>query len=497
MSEQPVPVLRAQHLSKRYGGTTALRDFSMDLAPGEVVAFVGHNGAGKSTVSKIIAGFVQADEGTLEIAGEVVENWSPKEATKQGVSLVPQQFAIVPELTVEENILLGGLVSREKLESAAQSLGLTGVLRTPAGDVSPALHRLTMIGRALVREPKIMILDEPTAAFSSAETRRLFTIVETLKQQGIAFIYISHRLQEVLDISDRVIGMSMGAIICDLPSGELTKDGLADIISGSHGVMHGGQTDAQVARRESVGQAEALMRVENLRTPEKLREVSFEVHRGEVLGITGLIGAGRSSLLNTIWGMHGRPEADRLEIGGRPLSASSPRAAVKQGLAFVPEGRMRTSVIPDLDVTENVMMATLRAGKRLKNPLINKAGEVKTVSRVLDQLDTKPAGAARMYVGELSGGNQQKVVIARWLLSDAKVFMFDEPTEGVDIAARKEIYAGLRELADRGCAVIVSSSDIEEVVEYADRILIMRDGAIVEEIPEDCQNVEYVSRACL
>lgn len=489
--------LRAQHLSKRYGGTLALKDFSMELAPGEVVAFVGHNGAGKSTASKIMAGFVHPDQGTLEIGGAQIDHWAPKEATKLGISLVPQQFAIVPELTIEENILLGAAVDRETLDRAAASLGLTELMRTAAADVSPATHRLTMIGRALVRDPKILILDEPTAAFSSAETERLFAIVDALKQQGIAFIYVSHRLQEVLDISDRVVGMSTGATICDTPASELTKDGLADIISGSHGALHSGQSASQIEHRNSAARAEVLMEVKGLSTPEKLQDVSFTAHRGEVLGITGLIGAGRSSLLNTIWGMHGVPELELFEISGKRFVPTSPQAAVRRGIAFVPEGRMRTSVIPDLDVTENVTLATLRAGKKFKNPLVSKLGETRAVTKVLDQLDTKPTGAAQMYVGELSGGNQQKAVIARWLLSDAEVFMFDEPTEGVDIAARKEIYATLRELAAKGCAVIISSSDIEEVVDYADRILIMKDGAIVSEVPPEQQNVEYVSRACL
>lgn len=497
MSEAITPALQASGLTKRYGGTLALESFDLELAPGEVVAFVGHNGAGKSTASKIIAGFVKPDQGELRIAGERVEHWNPRQAGRLGVALVPQQFAIVPELTVEENISLGAPTGREALQAAAEALGLTEVLGRPASEVSPATHRLTMIGRALVRDPRVIILDEPTAAFSSAESERLFAIVDRLRERGIAFIYVSHRLQEVLDISDRVIGMSMGAVICDLPASELTKDGLADIISGSHAALHGGQTATQMEHGRRVMEQEVLMRVHGMSTSEKLHDVNFEVHRGEVLGITGLIGAGRSSLLNTLWGMYGPPEVAELELDGEAFVPSSPMASVRRGLAFVPEGRMRTSVIPDLDVTENATLATLRSGRRFTNPLINRAAETNSVTRVLDALDTKPAGAARMHVGELSGGNQQKVVIARWLLSDAQVFMFDEPTEGVDIAARREIYAALTGLAARGCAVIVSSSDIEEVVEYADRILIMKEGTLVEEIPQDKQNVEYVSRACL
>lgn len=497
MADPTIPVLRAHGLTKRYGGALALKDFQMELAPGEVVALVGHNGAGKSTASKIIAGFVRPDEGTLEIAGEPVERWSPRQARKHGVALVPQQFSIVPEISVAENISLGGRVDREALRSVALELGLEALMSRPASDVSPATHRLTMIGRALVRDPRVIILDEPTAAFSSAETERLFAIVERLSQRGIATIYISHRLQEVLDISDRVIGMSGGGIICDLPSNELTKDGLADIISGNHALLNDERVVTPVDSDSTAATQEVVMRVRGLSTTQKLRDVSFDVHRGEVLGITGLIGAGRSSLLNTLWGMHGRPDAETLELAGAPFVPSSATASVKQGLAFVPEGRMRTSVIPDLDVTENVTLATLRAGRKFKNPLLNKAAEIRLVSQVLRALDTKPEGAARMNMDELSGGNQQKAVITRWLLSDAQVFMFDEPTEGVDIAARREIYAALRDLAGKGSAVIISSSDVEEVVEFTDRILIMRDGRLVEEIPREHQNVEYVGRACL
>ncbi|SCX05273.1 sugar ABC transporter ATP-binding protein [Candidatus Aquiluna sp. UB-MaderosW2red] len=497
MTNPTSPVLRAQGLTKRYGGALALLDFRLELAPGEVVALVGHNGAGKSTASKIMAGFVRPDEGSLEIAGETVERWSPWQARKHGVALVPQQFSIVPEITVAENISLGGRVDREVLNSVAVELGLEQVMSRHASEVSPATHRLTMIGRALVRDPRVIILDEPTAAFSSAETERLFAIIERLRDRGIAAIYISHRLQEVLDISDRVLGMSAGAIICDQPSSELTKDALADIISGNHGSLLERRAVTQAESESSSGNQEVLMRVRGMCTPEKLRDVNFEVHRGEVLGITGLIGAGRSSLLNTLWGMYGQPEAEVLELAGVPFVPSSAMASVRQGLAFVPEGRMRTSVIPDLNVTENVTLATLRVGRKFKNPLLNKFAEIKIVSKMLNALDTKPEGAARMQMSELSGGNQQKVVIARWLLSDAQVFMFDEPTEGVDIAARREIYSVIRDLAGKGSAVIISSSDVEEVVEFTDRILIMRGGELVEEIPREHQNVAYVSRACL
>lgn len=495
-TDRPV-VLRAHQLGKRYGGALALEGFSMDLHEGEVVAFVGHNGAGKSTASKIIAGFVEPDEGVLHIGDHAVDQWSQRESSRLGVALVPQQFAIVPDLTVRENITLGRPANPHAVARAAQSLGLTALLDMSAQDVSPATHRLTMIGRALVRDPKIIILDEPSAAFSSAETERLFAIVQSLRAEGIAFIYISHRLQEVLDIADRVIGMSAGRTIIDAASADMTKDQLADIISGSHETLTGGRTAERVHRRETVAEREVMLQVTSLNTSHKLRDVSFQGHRGEVLGITGLIGAGRSSLLNTIWGIYGPPEGESLELAGKPFIPRSPKHAVRSGLAYVPEGRMRTSVVPDLDVADNVTLATLRAGSLLRSPLIDRRAERKRVTEVLDTLDTKPANAAGMYVGQLSGGNQQKVVIARWLLSDAEVFMFDEPSEGVDIAARQEIYAALRALAAQGAAVIVSSSDIEEIVEYADRILVMRDGAITEEVPEDKQNVEYVSRACL
>jgi ABC-type sugar transport system ATPase subunit len=469
----------------------------MELHAGEVVALVGHNGAGKSTASKIIAGFVQPDNGELHIEDHAVDQWSQRESSRLGVALVPQQFAIVPDLTVRENITLGRAASPQAVTRAAQALGLVDVLDVSAQDVSPATHRLTMIGRALVRDPKIIILDEPSAAFSRTETERLFAIVDALRKEGIAFIYISHRLQEVLDIADRVIGMSAGRIICDAPSADMTKDELADIISGSHATRTGGQTAEQVRRRKRAAAQEIMLQVSELSTPQKLRDVSFQVHRGEVLGITGLIGAGRSSLLNTLWGVYGVPDVAKVELAGSPFSPKSPEHSVRSGLAYVPEGRMRTSIIPDLDVTDNVTIATLRAGARLKSPLIDRRAEQRRVTEVLSRIDTKPATAARMHVGELSGGNQQKVVIARWLLSDAEVFMFDEPSEGVDIGARQEIYAALRALALKGAAVIVSSSDVEEIVEYADRILVMHDGTIVEEIPEDKQNVEYVSRACL
>ncbi|MCW2772649.1 MAG: Ribose transport system ATP-binding protein/rhamnose transport system ATP-binding protein [Nocardioides sp.] len=493
------PRLQVDDATKSYGGAVALKDVSVTVGVGEVVALVGHNGAGKSTLSKIVSGYERPDRGEVSLDGEVVNLRSAKHAIAEGIGLVPQQLAVIPTMTVTQNLILGLRSTPPGLVDVAARLGLTDVLNMRLGLLGPAAQRLVMIGRALLRGPKVLILDEPTAAFSIAETEKLFKIISDLTADGISIIYISHRLEEILTIADRVVGMSQGRVIADRATAGLTTDDLADIIAGgadAHAPSAEGDVTF-VAEGSAAPKGQEVLRVSGLRTTAKSGAATFTLHAGEVVGLTGLVGAGRSSFLNALWGTGAPVVEGSVQIGGRVFVPSNPRRAIARGLVLIPEGRQRTSLIPGMTVRENAGLPTSRRRRLRFTPFLNRRGERAAVSELLAELDTKPSRAVDMPIEALSGGNAQKVVLARWLMMPSDVALLDEPCEGVDVRARNEIHTVLRAMADQGKGVLVSSSDVEELVESADRILVMRDGEIVNELSGDAMTVERVNRACL
>ena len=491
--------LGLRDITKSYGGTVVLHGCSVEVGVGEVVALVGHNGAGKSTLSKIISGYEQPDSGELVLDGEAYDARSPRDALAHGVALVPQQLAVIATMTVEENLVLGLRSAPRGVDAVARRLGLQDQLGTRMERLGPAAQRLVMIGRSLIREPRLLILDEPTAAFSSAETDSLFTIIRDLTADGIGIIYVSHRLQEILSVADRVIGMSQGHVIADISTSGVTVDDLADIIAGGADAHVGDVTDdlSYVAPDVDVEAGRPVLQVEDLVTEHKVKSASLVVRAGEVVGLTGLVGAGRSSLLHAIWGTGEAVAGGRVQVCGEAFVPSSPREAIASGLVLVPENRQRTSLVPTMTVRENVALPTSRTRRYRLSPVIDVKRERAAVATLLRDLDTQPSEAVDMPIGSLSGGNQQKAVLARWLMMPSEVVILDEPCEGVDIRARREIHAVLRTLADGGKGVLVSSSDVEELVESADRILVMREGVIVDELTGTRKTVEAVNRACL
>lgn len=491
--------LSVMEVGKRYNATVALASCSFDVMPGEVVALVGHNGAGKSTVSKIISGYERPDGGQISLDGTVIDLRSPRDAASSGIGLVPQHLAIVNEMTVAQNLTLGLRGNPTQYASVTKRLGLDRILGMRSDGLGPAGQRLVMIGRSLIRSPKLLILDEPTAAFSIKETEALFQIIRELTADGISIIYISHRLEEVLEVADRVVGMSQGRVIADRPTAGLTSDDLADIIAGGHDALAAAADDELtfVADEVEVEAGREVLSLREVRTASKKGAATLTVRAGEVVGLTGLVGAGRSSLLRALWGA-GEPILDgSVEVMGKAFAAKTPRRAMQSGMVLVPEDRQRTSVVPGMTVRENVTLATSRSRRYRWTPFVNRRREHEEVDALLRSLDMKPEGAAEMSIGALSGGNQQKAVLARWLMVPADLVMLDEPCEGVDVRARREIHTVLRALADQGKAVLVSSSDVEELVEAADRILVMKDGQIVGEISGPQMTVERVNRACL
>ncbi|GAA1942530.1 sugar ABC transporter ATP-binding protein [Nocardioides hwasunensis] len=494
------PRLAVREVTKTYGGATALRDASIEVGRGEIVALVGHNGAGKSTISKIVSGYTRPDSGTLTLDGRVVELRSPQHALGEGVGLVPQQLAVVASMTVRQNLVLGLRSAPRDVGDVARRLGLEHRLDVRVADLGPAAQRLVMIGRTLLRRPRLLILDEPTAAFSAPETARLFEIVRGLAEEEISVVYISHRLEEVLQIADRVIGMSQGRVIADRTTAATSMAQLEDIIAGGADARspeaEGDVDDFTAADAVDVTDREVL-RVEGLRTAAKPGAATFHVRSGEVVGLTGLVGAGRSSLLNAIWGVGAPVLAGTVRVGEDVLVPATPRRAIRRGVVLIPEGRHRTSLVPGMTSRENAALPTSRRRRIPGTPFIDRRRERRDVHQLLTELDTVPAQAVDMPVDALSGGNAQKVVLARWLLMPSRVVLLDEPCEGVDVRARNEIHTVLRRLADQGKGVLVSSSDVEELVESADRILVMRAGEIVAELSGPAMTVERVNRACL
>ncbi len=468
------PVLSLQHIHKTYPGTHALVDVSLDLSAGEVHCLIGENGAGKSTLMKILAGVVQPDQGSIVLRGESHRHLTPRSALQLGISTIHQESDIVTSLTVADNVFLGQEPIRaldvvdtgEQRRITRAIVDDLGVDLDPdelGARLSPAQRQLTMIVRALRSSPDVLILDEPTSSLGQAETEHLLALVRRLASRGIGIIYISHYLDEVLRIADRITVLKDGQHVATLPAAEASADGLVHLMVG--------RSASAFFVKEPVPIGEVLMRVEAYSGPGVPEPVSFEVRRGEVLGIGGLVGAGRTELLELLFGVR-RPRSGTIHIGGRSARPGSPREAVAAGLSLVTEDRAHSGLFPDRSVRENLAAAW----NELRGIVVR--GERELAAGIVDRLGIVTP-SVEQEVKRLSGGNQQKVLIGRWLAVDAEVYMFDEPTKGVDIGAKHDIYGFIAELLRAGRAVVIVSSDLPELLSISDRIAIMRQGRIV------------------
>ncbi|MDQ0472329.1 sugar ABC transporter ATP-binding protein [Labrys wisconsinensis] len=479
------PFLAVEDIAKSYGGAQALKGVSLALAPGAVHGLVGANGAGKSTLIRILAGLVQPDRGRVLIDGEPVAIPTPHRATELGMSFIHQELALVPGMTAIENIMLGlpkasrwGMIDwraviREVAPIAAR-VGVTAPLSAPARTLSTAEAWLISICRALVRKARLIVMDEPTASLSAEECETLFAIVADLARSGVAVLYVSHRLDEILRLCDAVTAFRDGRVVAQLERADLSRAALVEAIVG------GAARPPAVPARAS-GRREAMLTVEGLARLPKVRGVGFTLHRGEVLGIGGLVGAGRSELARLIFGAD-RPDAGTMVLDGRPFAPRSPAQAVRAGLGLVPEERRTEGLLLGKSVAFNLQLANLDAIVRSRAlPLIDFRRREASSLAVIRDLAVKTAGI-ETPVGRLSGGNQQKVVIGRWLLRAPKVLILDEPTRGVDIGARAEIHRLIRVLAAKGMAVIVVSSEPDELPDLCDRVLVMAEGRLAREL---------------
>ena len=478
------PFLVARDIRKAYGGVQALKGVSLTLEAGEIHGLVGANGAGKSTLIRILAGLAHADGGDVAVDGTIVAIGSPAQATDLGMNFIHQELAFVPGMTVLENIMLGlpkktrfGMVDwtaiARDVEPVARRVGITAPLNAEVKDLSTAENWLINICRALIRKARLIVMDEPTASLSAAESEKLFRIIEDLRDSGVAILYVSHRLDEILRLCHRVTVFRDGNSVAVIEKGELTRAHLV------HAIV-GGAVEQLSHDRNVVGREVALSVTGLTRLP-KVDNVSFDLHRGEVLGIGGLVGAGRSELVRVIYGAD-RPDAGTMTLDGKAFAPKTPAQAVKAGMGLVPEERRAEGLLLTKSVAFNLQLSNLLnivRGPAL--PLIDYGKREKLSAQIIRDLAVKTQ-SIETPVGLLSGGNQQKVVIGRWLLRAPKILILDEPTRGVDIGARADIHRLIRDLAARGMAVLVVSSEPDELPDLCDRVLVMAEGRIVREL---------------
>jgi ribose transport system ATP-binding protein len=476
-----VPVLRVRGVHKRYAAPV-LSDLDLDLHGGEVHALMGANGAGKSTLSRIVCGLTVPDRGTLTLDGAPYAPRSRRDAQRAGVQLVLQELNLVPTLSVAENLFLtdlparfGVIDARALRARAADALAAVGLgdldPQTPAGVLGIGHQQLVAIAAALAHPCRVLVLDEPTAALTSAETERAFAHLRRLRAAGTAILYVSHRLVEIRRIADRITVLRDGRVVgARHPAADASMDEMVQLMVGEASAV-----TATHARRDA---GEIALRVEGLTRGARVRGVSFKVRAGEILGLAGLVGSGRTETLRAIFGAD-RPEAGRVRRGeGPPLAIRGPRDAVRAGIGLVPEDRRHQALLLDQPVRANMTLGVLRRLARARW-WIDAERETAAAEALRVRLDVR-GRSLDQPAGELSGGNQQKVVIARWLLRDCDVLLFDEPTRGIDVAAKAAVHALLHDLATAGKAIVVVSSEIDELMAVCDRIGVMSDGRLVE-----------------
>jgi ribose transport system ATP-binding protein len=496
----PAPMLlRADRLAKTYT-TPALVDVSLELRGGEVHALVGENGAGKSTLSRILAGLVAPDAGRMLLAGDPYAPSGKAEAARRGVAIVLQELNPVESLTVAEQVLLGawpsrlGFVDRRTLREQAHAalgrVGLQGI--DPARSIRSlgvGQRQMLAVAAVLARPCRVLILDEPTAALSEHETARLFAEIERLKAEGAAILYVSHRLEEVRRLADHVTVLRDGRVVATRERGEATSAELVQLMVG----RDAGPRPPGDARPAPSG--EPLLRIRGLRRGRALRDVSLELWPGEILGLAGLMGSGRTETVRAIFGAD-RVEGGEIELRGRrlPRLFQSPKQAVAHGIALVTENREDEGLLLPLSIRANLTLA--RLGELCRRGFVRREAETAAAQAVASRLGVKCA-SLEQPVRQLSGGNQQKVVLGRWLDRDFDVLLCDEPTRGVDVAARAEIHEHLRELAGSGKAVLVVSSEIEELRALCDRIVVLSGGSVAAIFPRDRFDQDAILSAAL
>jgi rhamnose transport system ATP-binding protein len=474
-----VRILSANAISKSFAGVQALKRVSFAVHPGEVHALVGENGAGKSTLIKVLTGAVIPDEGTIELDGQVITENSPAHAKAAGIFAIYQQPALFADLSVAENIALGvekpALFRRidwparhERARALLASVGADIDPRATAGELSMPEQQLVEIARALGARARYLILDEPTASLTSREVEKLFDVIRRLRSQQVGLIYISHRLEELFEVADRVTVLRDGNAIETRAMADVDRPTLIRLMAG--------REISQVFPKEAAPIGDVALDVVGLGCVRAgIRDVSFSVHSGEILGIAGMVGSGRTELAETIFGLTPADRGD-VRVRGRSVRISSPADAIALGIAYVPEDRRRHGVILDFPIAANLTLAHLRSV--FASGVLNGGKERELGRTYVERLGVKTA-SVQALTGTLSGGNQQKVALGRWLITNPSILILDEPTQGVDVGAKSEIHRLMVEMAQKGMAIVMISSELPEILGMSDRVAIMRSGTIV------------------
>ena len=478
-------------IDKSFGGNPVLRDAGFVLTDGEIHALMGENGAGKSTLMKILTGVYTKDAGTVIVDGKEVVYKNPQEAEKAGIVFIHQELNVLFDLTVEENMFLGKEIHNRfgVCDSRAMRAEVKKILDTLGVKIDPSekMDRLSIgqqqmieIAKALMVDAKVIIMDEPTAALTQKETEVLFKVVRSLKNKGVSIVYISHRMEEIFDLCDRITILRDGQYI---GTREIAKTDMAEVVK----MMIGREIGERYPERD-VKIGDVVFEVKNLSCEGIFRDVNFEVRAGEVLGVAGLMGAGRTEIMQSIFG--NMPNVSgQIFMDGKEIHNKTPQDAMKNGIGFITEDRKTEGLMLEESIMKNISIANL--GKISKNGVLNAGAEEAMVKKGIEELKIRCTGADHTC-NQLSGGNQQKVVFAKWIFTDPKLLILDEPTRGVDIGAKKEIYSIINDLAKRGVAIIMVSSELPEVLGMSDRVMIVHEGKISGFINRNEANQENV-----
>jgi rhamnose transport system ATP-binding protein len=496
MSDPSTPFISVEGVSKRFGGIQALADVYLELRAGEVHALVGANGAGKSTLKNVIAGAIAPDEGHIRVDGEVHQLRRPLDALRLGIHAVHQELGLIPWMSVEDNLYLAryptrvpGFLRRRAMRSEArQNLAAFEVRVSPkakVGTLSVGQQQLVEIARATAAGPRCLLLDEPSAVLVGPELERVLATVERLRREGVAIVYVSHRLEEVFRLADRVTVLRNGRVVESAATSDFTTNSLITAMTG--------RAVERPTASSPVRSDATRLSVRNVSAGGgRLRDVSLDVGASEIVGIAGLMGSGRSHLVKCIYGIDPL-DAGTVTVDGQDLRARHPSAVLRRGVALVPEDRKGAGLVVGMSIEQNLTLTNGRAISRggWVNPTAARALGARLADLVGIQAARLPAP-----VSQLSGGNQQKVALARWLNDDPSVFIVDEPTRGIDVGAKEDIYRLIREVAGRGAAVLVVSSEFDELLTLCHRVLVMRDGAIVGEVDPRTSSAEEMLRLC-
>ncbi|WP_314909170.1 sugar ABC transporter ATP-binding protein [Oribacterium asaccharolyticum] len=484
-------LVQMKNIAKSFSGTKVLKGVNLELGHGEILALLGENGAGKSTLMKILSGIYSKDSGEIYLDGELCHFQNPKEAQNKGVAIIHQEMNLCNDLSVSENIFLGrevmdGLrLNHKKMDEEAQKilddLGISMKSTELAGDLKVSEQQMVEIAKALSQDAKVLIMDEPTSALSRKEIEDLFRVIRKLRDEGRGIIYISHRLDELRAIADKVSILRDGENVI---SGDLKDFSIDDIIR--HMV---GREIQDKFPRILCEKGKEILRVESLNAGPKVRDISFSLYEGEILGIAGLMGAGRTEMTRALFGVDEKTSG-KIYLFGEEVKTNTPKDSIELGMALIPEDRRKDGLCTDLSIRENISLPNLDS---MKNSLgvLSKDLELKISEDTIKSLNVK-AKDREMISKNLSGGNQQKVVLGKWLVRNPKVILFDEPTRGIDIGAKVEIYQIMNELKKKGVGVLFISSEMEEVLGMSDRILIFCDGRITGELSREEANQENI-----